>query len=227
MNGHRQRVRVDTGASGLLMSVQAAASAGLVPEAEIKTGGFGDAGAANAFVTHVDRVKIGGLEYRNCLVRVVAKSVNLDTDGLIGTDVFRDSVVTLDFPGNELRLTPLPPLPEGVAQEVPGEPLEEGAEAGAPSARKDRYIAPEMKDWTEVFRIGPQLMFPTRIGDAPRKLFLLDSGSTQGIISPEAAREVTQVTTPDPDKAHLHGISGAVNAVYQAQNLVIEFGGVR
>ncbi len=71
------------------------------------------------------------------------------------------------------------------------------------------------------------MIFPTRIGNAPLKLFLLDSGAGRGMISPEAAREVTHVTEPDADRAHVQGLSGAVSTVYQAQNVVIQFGGVR
>lgn len=227
VNGHRQLLKIDTGASGLLISMKAAVSAGLVPEAEVKTGGIGDSGAADAFVTHVDRLKIGAMEYRNCIVRVLEKNNGLDTDGLIGPDVFRDSVVTLDFPAHELRLSPLPPRPQTKPEDEAAVALATTGETTGRKTPEDRYVAPEMKDWTEVYRVGSQLIFPTRIGDPPLKLFLLDSGAARGIISPDAAREVTHVTEPDPDRAHIHGISGAVNSVYQADNVVIQFAGVR
>jgi tetratricopeptide (TPR) repeat protein len=226
VNGHRQLLKIDTGASGLLISMQAAVSAGLVPEAEVKTGGIGDSGAADAFVTHVDRLKIGGMEYRNCIVRVLEKNSGLDTDGLIGPDVFRDSVVTLDFPAHELRLSPLPQRPQAASNDETVVALATTGETTGRKAPEDRYIAPEMKNWTEIYRVGSQLIFPTRIGNAPLKLFLLDSGAARGIISPEAAREVTHVTDSDPDRAHIHGISGSVNTVYQAENVLIQFGGV-
>ena len=229
LNGHRQRLKIDTGASGLLITMDAAMSAGLVPEAEVKAGGIGDAGAADAFVTHVDRLKIGEMVYRNCMVRVLEKHNGMDMDGLIGPDVFRDSVVTLDFPKREVRLSPLPARPQAKPEEAVALATT-GETAGTAMGRKtpeDRYVAPEMKDWTQVYRVGSQLIFPTRIGNAPLKLFLMDSGAARGIISPQAAREVTQVTEPTSDRAHVQGLSGPVTAVYQAENVVIQFGGVR
>src|SRR5207253_467862 len=42
------------------------------------------------------------------------------------------------------------------------------------SGPQDRYIAPEMKSYTQVYRFGHQVLVPTLIGDASLKLFLLD-----------------------------------------------------
>jgi hypothetical protein len=55
-----------------------------------------------------------------------------------------------------------------------------------------------MKHYTRVFRFGHDLLIPTNIGPnklgkAPQKLFLLDTGSLVNLISPQAAREVTKV----------------------------------
>jgi TonB family protein len=116
INGKKRRLEIDTGASGLTLSAPAAKSLGLVPEAQIKIGGIGDDGLANAFVSHVDDIKIGKMEFRNCMVRVLAPGNMLDrvadVDGLIGPDVFQDYQVTLDYPGREVRLGPLPKPPD-------------------------------------------------------------------------------------------------------------------
>ncbi len=111
MNGKRKRLEIDTGSSGVTISRGSAISAGLVPEAEIKTRDIGDRGTANAFVTHVDSLRIGGMEFRNCIVHVFEKRSTLQVDGLIGADVFRNYLVTLDTPSSELRLSPLPSRP--------------------------------------------------------------------------------------------------------------------
>jgi hypothetical protein len=88
-------------------------------------------------------------------------------------------------------------------------------------------MAPEMKGWTQVYRVSNQLIFPTRIGNAPLKLFIMDTGAARGLISPDAAREVTRVSETDPDRIHVRGINGNVANVYQADDVEIEFAGVR
>jgi predicted aspartyl protease len=225
-NGKRKRLEIDTGASGIMLSRWAAKNAGLVPELEIKTGGIGDQGPANAFVTHVDDIKMGSMEFKNCMVRVLEGGSALQVDGLIGADVFRDYLVTLDIPGREVRIGPLPKRPDEAAKTTSLATSDdlEGPVSIADRAQ-DRYTAPEMKDWTPVFRMGHYLIFPTVIGNAPVKLFLMDTGASHGMISPAAAREVTHVSG-DAD-IRIRGISGEVKNVLTADRVSITFAGVR
>jgi predicted aspartyl protease len=227
-NGKKRRLEIDTGASGMLLSRSVAKSAGLVPELEVKTGGVGDQGPANSFVTHVDDIKIGNMEFRNCMVRVLEQGDVLGVDGLIGTDVFRDYVVTLDIPDREMRIGPLPRRPDEAAEKPTSLNTSDADETpvSVADSAKDRYIAPEMKDWTPVFRSGHNLIFPTVIGNAPLKLFLMDTGASHGMISPEAAREVTHVSG-GTDERRVKGISGEVNKVLIADRVSITFAGVR
>lgn len=44
------------------------------------------------------------------------------------------------------------------------------------SGPQDRYISPEMKSYTSVFRFGHFLLVPTAIGKVPGKLFMIDTG---------------------------------------------------
>jgi predicted aspartyl protease len=226
-NGHRKRLEIDTGASGLLLDRSVAKAAGLVAELETKARGIGDEGSANTFVTHVDDIKIGGMEFKNCMVRVLEGHSPLQVDGLIGTDVFRDYVVTLDTPGRQVRLSPLPPRPDEKAGQAAslGTEGDEETPLSAADRAKDRYVAPEMKDWTPIFRNGHDLIVPTSIGDAPLKLFILDTGAAQMLISPDAAREVTHVF--GGSMRQIRGISGEVNKVYEADDVQIAFAGVR
>ncbi len=230
INGKKKRLEIDTGASGLWLTSSVAKSAGLVPEFETKVNGIGDNGAAGSFVTHVDDIKIGKMEFRNCQVRVLEAGNELekttDIDGLIGPDVFRDYVVTLDTPGMEVRLGPLPPRPgdqTATTASLATSDSEATPVAAAESA-KDRYIAPEMKDWTPVFRSGHLLILPTMIGNAPVKLFIVDSGSAQTLISMDAAREVAQVsgmTAPT-----VKGLNGEVQKVLVADKVTMGFAGL-
>jgi predicted aspartyl protease len=231
LNGKRRRFIVDTGASGLLLSKEAAKSLGLTPEAELKTFGFGDSGPSGTYVAHVDSVKIGGLEFHNCIVRVLENHNMPWTDGLLGPDVFRSFVVTLDFPGSEMRLSPLPKLPDdAVATPASLGTSGDGSDqrtAGMTLAesRRDRYIAPEMKDWERVYRSGHDLIFPTQIGKVPKKLFIMDTGSGQDLISIQAAKEVTGVSAAVGGQ--VRGISGKVDKVSGTDALYLQFAHVR
>jgi hypothetical protein len=86
---------------------------------------------------------------------------------------------------------------------------------------KDRYVAPEMKDWTPVFRAQHMLIVPTYIGSAPVKLFLIDTGAQKSMISPAAAREVTQVSSFT--NAKVVGINGEVQNMLVADKVSITF----
>jgi predicted aspartyl protease len=226
-DGHRKRLQLDTGASGMSITREAAKSLGLTPEAEMKMGGLGDSGAREAFVTHVGSIRVGGMEFHNCMVRVFETKNVLDgRDGLIGADVFRSFVVTLDFPSHEIRLGPLPKRPDEAEEKVS---LETDSDDAAPQTiaetRKDRYVAPEMADWSKVFRSGHFLIFPTQIGNAPKKLFVMDTGASLNLISPDAAREVAHVSS-DTDM-RIRGISGDVKNVFGTGAIDIQFANVR
>jgi hypothetical protein len=230
LNGKKRRLEVDTGASGLILTSAVAKAAGLTSELEIKTSGLGDEGAANSFVSHVDDIRIGSMEFKNCEVRVLEPGNMLektpDVDGLIGPDVFRDYVVTLDFPQRQMLLGPLPKRPdEQIAKSVSlATSGSEPNQLSIADRARDRYVAPEMKDWTPIFRSGHYLIFGTYIGKAPVKLFLMDSGSSHSMISIDAANEVASVsgfTAPT-----MKGINGEVQKVLVADKINLWFAGV-
>jgi tetratricopeptide (TPR) repeat protein len=224
-NGKRRRFKLDTGASGLSMSREAAKSLGLTEEARTKGYGIGDEGMRESIVSHVDDLRVGPMEFHNCLVQVFeTKNVMQGLDGLIGADVFRSFLVTLDLPAHEMRLSPLPKRPDEVEQAVSLGTDGEDA-AGATLAETRKYVAPEMADWTRVFRSGHDLIFPTSIGKAPVKLFVMDTGAGLNLISPEAAREVAHVS--GDDNMHVHGISGEVKNVMGTGAISITFARVR
>ena len=227
-NGKTRRMQLDTGAGGILLSKSAAASLGLTRELKIRSGGIGDKGDVPTSTAHVASVKIGELEFRNCEVEILEKGSALENNGLIGGDVFSKFLLTLDFPKLELRVDPLPRRPEEktkVAETLSteGKPREPGIEGGEDEEDTwhDSYRAPEMKDWTKVYRYGHELLLPMRIGESNFKLFLVDTGADSMLISPAAAREVTKVKTDYDD--HIRGISGEVKKVYQTGKFRIEF----
>jgi hypothetical protein len=229
LDGKKKRLEIDTGASGMTLSNAAAKAAGLVPEYQIKIGGVGDDGPANAYVTHVDDIRIGKMEFHNCMVQVVAPGNTLEriADGLIGPDVFRDYLVTLDYPGREMRLSPLPHLPDQQMAKPIALSTSDDVETPLSFAdrARDRYIAPEMKDWTPVFRSQHMLIVPTLVNTSPLKLFLLDTGSQMSLLSPSAAKEVGQAS--DFTGVQLQGVGGLVRKVPAVGNVSMTFAQIR
>jgi predicted aspartyl protease len=256
LNERKSRLEIDTGAGGILVSRSVAEHAGLKPFVDSEVGGIGSQGEKKAYLAYADSIKIGSLEFHDCIVDVVdSRNVVGESDGLIGMDVLSSFLVTLDYPMRKLVLGPLPPRPTETgaapsptlqtAGEKP-EDDEEAQEAGtknsataaspndlpAKAAVKsiargpyDRYVAPEMKDYIKIMRIGHQLLMPTNINNpaSPPKLFIMDTGAFSTVISPEAAREVTKLQ--GDARANIQGLNGKVEKVYTAQDLTFYFAG--
>ena len=85
----------------------------------------------------------------------------------------------------------------------------------------DRFQAPEMKDWTRIFRVGHMLLLPVNIGQSKDMLFLVDTGAGLMSISPAAAQQVTKVGR-DYDM-QVQGIGGKVNKVYSTESFTLRF----
>jgi TonB family protein len=243
VNGEKSKLLLDTGASGILINRNLAERAGVTKLSDADIRGIGDKGSRSGYTGLANSLKIGELEFHDCPVEVLEQRSVTGEDGLIGADVFAAFLVDIDFPHEKLHLGELPKRPDETATKItlqteredsntPGEsPAEKNAVAPTKSASsphsgpQDRYIAPEMKSYTQVYRFGHNLLVPTLIGDAPAKLFLLDTGSTSNLISPNAASEVTKVHG-DPRKT-VNGLSGSVKDVYSADKAVIQFGHLR
>ncbi|HVP49895.1 MAG TPA: aspartyl protease family protein [Candidatus Bathyarchaeia archaeon] len=247
LNDHSQRLLLDTGAGGITINRRAAERAGLKRISKFEFGGIGDKGNREAYFALVDSIHVGELEFKDCVVTVTEKSMGLDEDGLIGADVFSSYVVDVDFPAEKLRLTPLPKRPEDKEEkaslsseaasdaddETEGSESKPTAEEGkggadkqlAPQIPKDRYVAPEMVKWARVFRIGHDLLIPTKVNDSKSMLFILDTGAFSNTMSAAAAREVTKVR--GDDTIRVKGLSGEVNKVYSADDVMLQFGNMR
>ena len=242
LNNRSSRLEIDTGAGGIVVSGAVAKRAGLTSFAEDELGGIGDKGFKKGYIAYADSIKIGGLEFQNCEVQV-DQQMGMDVEGLIGMDVFSSYLVTLDFPMRQLSLGPLPPRPGAAADgqnlnttddtddsEMADEAGKQSADANAgaskpaPHGPYDRYIAPEMKDYTKVYREGHDLIFPVTLNNSKVRLFIMDTGSWTTVISPEAAREVTKVHGDAPIR--VTGVSGDVEKVSSADEIVFRFANV-
>jgi len=236
VNGKPTRMLLDTGASGILIGAQLAALAGLKPGAAVAMGRIGDQPDATAHIAYADSVKIGEMEFSNCPLYIVDR-LPTAVDGIIGTDVFANFLIELDFPMSSLRLSQLPPRPGETPSKAA---LSSAGSAGGDSAAKsseptaqtrpgseyqDRDIAPEMHSYVQAFRLGHYLLIPTTIDEHLQKLFVLDTGSFDNTISTTAAQEVTKIHRAP--RIDIKGMNGSVKRVYVADRVMLDFGHLR
>jgi predicted aspartyl protease len=248
LNDRNTHLLLDTGAGGILIGRKSAEKAGLTRISDIHFSGIGDKGAQVGYLAVADHIRIGELEFADCLVTVGDRPPLTDEDGLIGADVFASYLIDIDFPAEKLRLSPLPKRPdekvaptalnsEGESSSNPEDDsdqatAEQKAQSTAdasktakanpdPDLPKDRYVAPEMKSWTPVFHFGHELLIQTAVNDSKPMLFLIDTGANLNFLSIRAARQVTKINS-DP-WAHVSGVSGTVNKVYSANKATLRF----
>ncbi|MBZ5607484.1 MAG: aspartyl protease family protein [Acidobacteriia bacterium] len=208
LNSTRLRLVLDTGASGILISRKAAEKAGIGRLSGATIRGFGDSTKLSGGYQGVaQRVRVGGIEFHDAVIRVADQDSVGSQDGLIGTNVFSDFLVAVDFAGRKLRLNPLPDYhPSG-------------------QDPHDRTVVAAMRNYTPVFRFGHLLAIPTRVSTSREVLFIIDSGSATTLISSDLAASVTKV---DRDKrTGISGLSGKVSDIYQTGDLFLEFAGFR
>jgi hypothetical protein len=186
------------------MSRPAADRAGLTRVADTTVGGIGDnTKAATGYRAIAEKFRVGDVEYRNALVSVAQQPLEGIEDGLIGSNVFSQFLITLDFAAGKLKLEPLPDY-------LPGGELH------------DREDIPGMQDAQRVFRFEHILLVPVRV-NSRAGLFVLDSGAARTMMSYDLAAEASKVDRDE--RTGIRGLSGKVGDVYQSGNVVLEFAG--
>jgi hypothetical protein len=239
INNQETRLALDTGSSGVLLGRAAAERLGLKKLAYQPIMGVGDEGQQGGYTAVADRIRVGDLEFQDCIVRVTdAATPVTGEDGLIGPDVFAAYLVDIDIPGGKLRLSPLPKRPDETAHPAAlrtlpqdSQELESEENSNAPAKAgtlapanlpKDAYVAPEMANWTKLLRFRDLLLVPTKVDGAGPLLFLLDTGSFANTLSTRAASEITQIRSAPG--LSVSGMSGSVGKVYRADKATLQFG---
>ena len=201
VNGDKLSLLLDTGASGILIKRKAAEKAGVTRISDATFRGIGsNPKQPGGYHGVAERLRIGDVEFRDALIGVAETDFIANQDGLIGTDVFSEFLVTLDFANLSLRLDPLPGL------DGDGKPA-------------------DMRHFTRVFRFGHMLLIPTRVGDSREALFVIDTGATRTLISYDIAAQVGKVNRDD--KMRISGVNGKVSDVFQTGSLFLQFAGFR
>ena len=148
------RLLLDTGSSGILLSQTAIDKAGLEHIGSTEAHGIGDKGSRAGFVSVSNDCHIGPIQYKACVVEALNGKGRVagDEDGLIGTDIFSDYLIQLDFQKHLLHLTPQPARP-------------------ANPQGYDREKGSAQAGFTPVFRFGHHLMISTRLNGKTSGLF--------------------------------------------------------
>jgi tetratricopeptide (TPR) repeat protein len=246
LNDRNVNLLLDTGAGGIIVGREIAEKAGVTRVAALRFGGIGDNGLQSGYTAVADHIRIGELEFKDCLIVVSDNRSVVNGDGLIGANVFANYLIDIDYPDMRLKLSTLPKRPEDAA--APVSLNSEGAEQGnteqkpddeteptpaqqktstatAPASSrlpKDRYIAPEMVTWTKVFHFGHAMLVPTYVNNSKAMLFELDTGAFRNTLSLRAAREAGGQVSSDSNM-RIHGLNGAVKNVYESK-AVLRFG---
>src|SRR5581483_10137106 len=119
---------------------------------------------------------------------------------------------------------------EGESQSTAEQDEKPAADAGADKKAdatkrpvpRDRYIAPEMANWTKVFRFGHMLLVPTNVNESKAMLFGLDTGAFANLLSMRAGKQVSRLSAEDA--LHVRGVSGQVAKVYRSGSVTLQFG---
>lgn len=253
LNDRNVHLLLDTGAGGITVNRKVAEKAGLTRISSAHYGGIGDKGLQSGYIAAADHIQIGELEFQDCVVHVSEKTSVAENDGLIGADVFGAYLVDIDSPGERLKLSPLPQRPEDTTapkslnsegeeqanaeqkEDSTAEPAAKDREPATPSPTpapkpsrrlpRDRYVAPEMANWTKVFRFGHAMLVPTSVNDSKPMLFELDTGAFSNILSLRAGRQAAKVGSDYRDR--VRGLSGEVNQVYSSDKATLSFGHLR
>jgi tetratricopeptide (TPR) repeat protein len=189
---------LDTGSSGVIITRKLAEKIGASKLAEQRLEGVGKSGANVGYKAWVDKVVIGDLEFHDCFVHATSTEI-AEVDGTIGTNIFANYLVTVDFPRRRLLLEPLPPAADNTPR----------AESGS---------------FSQAFNFGHLLLVPTDVGKKASGLFVVDSGANVNTISPELAKSV-----PDMRLFNLpvSGASGQAMSAFIADDETIRFAKVR
>jgi tetratricopeptide (TPR) repeat protein len=202
---------LDTGAGGIVIGNKLAERAHAVRIAETFIGGIGDQGPIRSYRAWVDKITIGSLTFRNCIVTVSSKNDIVDEAGLIGADVFKKFLITLDFKELKMQLSPLPKNPALAAVDD--------------DAPQDRYIAPEMQSFTKFYSFGHDIVVPVVVNDKETANFILDTGAGINSMDTKLAQRVTKATAED--EYRMKGVSGKVAEVLTGRKAILMFAKMR
>jgi predicted aspartyl protease len=106
--GKKLRFLLDTGADGVVLDSRVAKKSDLEFLVEARLGGFGTSAAASGQVALARSISIGGFELENCVIHTMDLGFLAGTDGVIGTNLFKDYLLRIDSETKTLDLSHFP-----------------------------------------------------------------------------------------------------------------------
>jgi len=203
-NGEPRKLLLDTGAHGVLISSRLAQLDGIESQVPYRLGGLGGKGRLPSSLGWADTFKIGEIRLGGGPVIVTETPVAPMWEGIIGTDVLRDFLLTFDFPNNSLR-------------------IEKHSESGAEPYSWDR--ASEARPGFTLLRLAEgKLLVPATINGRTISHFILDTGAARNLIDRKLGQSISKLTST---RRKIQGVSGQVEEVLKSEELVLDFGGIR
>src|SRR5579859_736638 len=221
VNDVGSRLVLSTVSSGIVLNGDIAKEAGVQPVARADMDALGEENPPEVYIGFARSIRIEKLEFQNCYVTVIEKaspgSFYDQFEGLIAAGFFSTYLVDINMLRAKVKLQPLPTMPVAKDQDSV-------MDSGDPDARNfhDRYTAPEMATWKQMYRFGSTIMIPARANDSPPELFEVAASSKYNVLAPELAREWTSLKSGKAS-AHLEGINGKVSGESTGQ-VKLEFG---
>jgi len=199
---------LDTGASGIALSLKTAEKAGLelLDTESTQAKGIGDEQPQESQRFIASEIRAGDVAFADFPVSIFRAARSSDADGLIGADVFQRFVMTIDFPKLEIQLEPRP------ARSTSAEEPEDAPDTPPPG-------------FSRMLRLGNHLAIFTAVNEAKPRLFLLDSGSSSNLIDTDFARETSQVYKDD--RIRVQGLQGKVRDTSVANKVSLVFAGFK
>jgi hypothetical protein len=235
IDGKVVRLSEDSTVSGILLKKSVAESLHLQPVDGVEVDGIGFESAITATVARAGTIQVGPLSFENCDVQVARDDMRIagktawekannfgwdrPSDGLIGVDAFRDFLLTLDKPGRQFKLDPLPE-PPGTAVDSLHLTTGVAPESDPP---RDRTIDPAMKDWSRVFRSDYFMVFPVLINSTTSRLYSMNTNSILNSISLSLAK---QMGIAGSHAFELPSMSGHNGEYYRTSAVTLQFMGV-
>jgi hypothetical protein len=211
--GKTLRLELDSGTSGIALKPQAAKRIGLKPRS---SGCAADDPNCGKWAW-IDSLRTGTLEFRECPIRIRKYPALGDADGTIGTDVFQMFLIRLDFPHDQMELSPLPSTrgAEAVAAQLPSWPDE------------DALGTPPERSAAKFLHTADGLIVPVFAGDRARGYFLFEPRLGPNLLTTRFANRLRlSMHSPEHASARIRVPYRVFGEIFEYSGTTLRFGGV-
>jgi hypothetical protein len=172
INGYQLEVELPQGKARMILDT--AASGLFITRAMAQQNSFQPAPGDPPGTVRAATVRIGPLEFHNCIVGVSDAPFAGRADGFIGTDIFAPWLVGINYRLAKLTLAPLPQQSDVLPA--------------------DRSQSPDLAGFTPVYHRRQYLLVPIDFPNQSRKLFILATGMRSSAMTSEAAHTLSKMT---------------------------------